>query len=202
MFDYLVPLAVAGGIFGFRWKEGFWGNFITLFNVFFSVLLAIGYWESLAVILSGYAGTMLFLTDFICIWGIFLISLALLNELTKFVSNVKIKFAIPVESAGNGVALLITTLLVLCFYWFALDLAPIGENRDVATPADSALIQATRMLSAGNFASFFTPTQFDADGTFRADHLHRRQSLMINAETNPGVFSGISYSGTVPPRKK
>jgi hypothetical protein len=197
-FQWGVPLAVAAAIFGIRWKEGLWSNILSVFAVLFSALIAVGWWESLASFLSSNAPSMLFLSDTIAIWLLFLVSLLIISELTKLTSRVKVKFADPVEKAGNALALAALFLSLYGFYLFALDLSPVGENEDAEVSGDSIQIQMLRILTAGNLSSFTEPTQFDANGDFRQRHLQRRQAILENVKTKEG---SLFYEGEIPPRR-
>ncbi|MDR2705773.1 MAG: hypothetical protein LBC02_08350 [Planctomycetaceae bacterium] len=197
-FTYGVPLAVAGAIFGTRWREGFWGNILSAFGVFFSALVAVAWWEPLASLLSTNIPQMLYLSDCVAIWLIFLVTFLIINELTRMMSRVQVKFAVPIEKAGNAVALLLLFLALYGFFLFTMDLSPVGENPDATVAEDSVQVQILRLLSAGNLASFTTPTQFDAQGNFRKNHLERRKALMENVKAKNSLF----YEGTIPPRRK
>jgi hypothetical protein len=197
-FEWGVPLAVAAAIFGTRWKEGLWGNILSAFGVLFSALMAIGYWESLAVFLSTQIPKMLYLADCVAIWLIFLVTFLIINELTRGMSRVKVKFAVPIEKAGNAVALTLLFLGLYGFFLFTMDLSPVGENTDAQVPGDSIQIQALRILTAGNLASFTKPRQFDENGDFRKNHLERRKALLENVKTKDSLF----YEGTIPPRRQ
>jgi hypothetical protein len=196
-FTYGIPPAIAGAIFGTRWKEGFWGNILSVFSVFFSALVAIAWWEPLALLLSTNIPKMLYLADCVAIWLIFLVAFMIVNELTRMMSRVNVKFAVPIENAGNVAALALLFLALYGFFLFSMDLSPIGENPDAPVPSDSVQIQMLRILSAGNLSSFTTPTQFDAQGNFRKNHLERRKALMENMKAKNSLF----YEGTVPPRR-
>ncbi|MDR1270776.1 MAG: hypothetical protein LBK82_14770, partial [Planctomycetaceae bacterium] len=123
-FVYGVPLAVAAAIFGTRWREGFWGNILSVFSVFFSALTAIALWEPLASLLSTNIPKMLYLSDCVAIWLIFLVTFLIINELVRMMSRVKVKFAVPIEKAGNVVALILLFLMLYGFHLFAMDLSP------------------------------------------------------------------------------
>lgn len=199
-FDIGVPLAVAGAFFGTRWKEGFWGNSLAVFAVFFSSIIAVGWWESLAIVLSNRFPKMWFLWDFLVLWGLFLIPLLLIGEVTRSLSRVKVKFPEPLEKVGNGVALALITVLLLGFYYFSLDLAPLGEAADAQEPSPHTVqTQVLSLLSSGNLCSFADPKKFDADGNFRLNHFRRRQALMQNRLSREG--SMMYDGGTIPPRR-
>jgi hypothetical protein len=199
MFNFGVPLALLAAIFGFRWREGLWGNTIAAICVMFSIFFAVAWWETVADMLAQAMPSILFLSDLVAIWLIFLASLAILNELTLLLSRVKVLFLLPIEAVGNLVVLTFLFLLMYNFFLFTVDLAPIGAEKDVQTPADSVLIGTFRMLSTGTLEAFDNPRQFDATGKFRENHLLRRKALQQHAESKEG---SLFYEGSIPPRQK
>ena len=201
MFNFGVPLALFAAIFGFRWREGLWGNTIAVFCVLFSIFFAIAWWETVAVLLCQAMPSILYASDMVAIWVIFLISLAILCELTRLLSRVKVLFLLPIEGVGNFVALAVLFLLLYNFFLFTFDLSPIGAKEEVSVPADSMLIEASRLLSAGTLEAFVEPRQFDETGTFREDHLLRRKALMEMAEKKEGTIR-LFYEGPIPERRE
>ncbi len=197
---YGVPLSIAAAIFGFRWKEGFWGNALAVFNVFFSFLIAVGWWEDVAVLFAQNVPKMLFFADAIAFWVIFIVSLAILSEATKALSRVQVKFIEPVEKAGNAVAL---TLLFVAMYGgvflFASDFEPVGYQESASRQSDSVTIGMLRILSAGNLSSFTKPVQFDRNANFRQNHLKRQQAIWQSVDKPEGK---ITYEGQIPPRRR
>ena len=196
-----VPLALLAAIFGFRWREGLWGNTIAAFCVLFSMLFAVAWWEDLAGLLCQAMPSMLFLSDMVAIWSIFLLCLLILNEMTRALSRVKVLFLLPIEGVGNLIALAFLFLLMYNFFLFTEDLAPIGAAKDEQTKADSIAIQSFRMLSQGTLEAFVNPHPFDVHGELRRDHLLRRKELMKLAESKEGTMR-VFYEGSIPPRKK
>ncbi len=195
-FQYGVPLAAVGALFGFRWREGLWGNTLSTICVIFSFLIAVGWWESLTILLVGQVEQMLYLADFLMFWVIFLVSLAVFNEITMLLSRVKVKFAEPVEKAGNFVSLAILSVILLGGYMFSLDLSAVGEEANASAPSNSVQVQIFRLLSEGSLASFTEPRAFPE--SFRADQFRRKQALMEQVKTREGK---VFYEGPIPPRK-
>ena len=199
MFNIGVPLAILAAVFGFRWREGLWGNTVSAFCVLFSIFFAIAWWETVAALLCQASVSMLFLSDLVAIWLIFLVSLALLHELARALSRVKVLFLLPIESVGNFLALCVLYILLLNFFLFTVDLAPIGANKEEETSKGSFLIATCQLLSKGTLEAFVEPHLFDPHGELRTDHLQRRKELMKNAEEKGG---SLFYEGSIPPRKK
>lgn len=198
-FVFGVPLAVAAALYGMRWKEGFWGNIIAVPAVFFSMLVAIGWWESLASFISTKVNAMLWVSDFLALWILFLLSLLIIGEVTRALSRVKVKFADPVEKGGNALALTLLFALIMGFYQFSMDLAPMGKTADDIPPnAETIQVQAFRLLTGGNLGSFTNPKRFDDFGDFRQIHFQRQQELLKYRLAKEGT---MFYEGAIPPRR-
>ncbi|MDR2641402.1 MAG: hypothetical protein LBC74_01270 [Planctomycetaceae bacterium] len=200
IYDVGVPLAVVAALYGMRWREKFWGNIVTAFAIFFSTLIAVNWFEPIAHYVTGQSAGMLFLADFLFLWLLFIVSLVIMNEMTKLLSRVNVKFPIPVENAGNFIAITVILYLVWSFYSFSLNLAPLGETAGVnITSNDSTQISIFRQLSAGNLSVFGEKHPFDEYGEFRKDHLLRRQALLQYRLKSDGF--PFFYEGELPPMK-
>ena len=198
-FVFGVPLSVAASLYGLRWQEGFWGNAVAVPMTLFSILIAVSWWEPVAALMVGQMAGMLYVADFIAIWVLFLIPFALMNEITRLLSVVKVKFADPIEKAGNGVAITLVFALLMGFFYFTLDLSPRGEEANDSPPSgDTVQVQMLRILTAGNLSSYFNPQQFDKDSQHRKVHFQRRQALLKHREEKQG---SMLYEGSVPPKR-
>lgn len=191
IYGYVVPIVIFAILYGFRWKVGLWSNSLSLGAVLFSILVAVGWWEKLAYLLATQAPLLLFFADGVAIWAIFLITFALLDLATRFMSTIKVKYVDVVENVGNGIVLFLLFLALYGFFLFAEELGPVGEHAGVNTPGDSVAVKMFRMLSDGNLSGFTRVNQFDDKGDFRALHLQRRQALMHNMLTGDGAISGL-----------
>ncbi|MDR0391557.1 MAG: hypothetical protein LBH59_06600, partial [Planctomycetaceae bacterium] len=200
IFDVGVPLAVITGLYGTRWRERFWGNIIAAFAVFFSTLIAVNWFEPLAQFATSQNAGMLFVADYLFLWLLFIVSFAIMNEITRLLSRVNVQFPIPIENAGNFIMITAILCMVWSFYSFSLDVAPLGETAGVnITSNNTAQIAIFRQLSAGNLSSFDTKKPFDEYGEFRQDHLLRRQALLQYRLKSDGF--PFFYEGEVPPIK-
>ena len=189
IYVYALPLVILAVLFGIRWKVGLWGNCLTLGCVLFSSLIAVGWWEDLAHLLAKQAPPMLFFVDSVAFWTLFLVSFAILDTLTRFLSRVKVKYAEKVESFGNGAVLLVLFLALYGTYLFVEEIGPVGSHRgDEIVQANTTSIQALRLLSAGNLSGFTQVNQFDSTGNFQNLHLQRRQAIMLSMQGENGTI--------------
>ncbi|MDR2172175.1 MAG: hypothetical protein LBP59_18675 [Planctomycetaceae bacterium] len=200
IYDLGIPLAVIAALFGMRWKEKLWGNILTMFSVFFSMLIAVNWFEPLAQFATEKNAGMLFVADFLFLWLLFIVAFSIMNEMTRLLSRVNVLFPIPVENAGNFITISIILYLIWGFFSFSLDLAPLGEPAGVKVAStNTSQIAIFRQLSAGNLSAFGEKRPFDEYGEFRTDHLLRRKALLqyrFKSESFP-----FFYEGELPPVK-
>jgi len=191
IYGWAVPIVILAILYGFRWKAGMWSNSLSLGAALFSVLVAVGWWESLAHLIATQAPAMLFFADCLAVWTLFLVTFGLLDLATRFMSTIKVKYADMVENIGNGVVLFLLFLTLYGFFLFAEELGPVGDHANVSVQRDSMPVNVFRFLSSGNLSGFTQVTQFDSKGDFRELQLKRRQALMLNMMTGEGAISGL-----------
>ena len=187
IYTIAVPVVILVSLYGFRWKAGLWGNCIAFGEVEFSFLVAAAWWEDLASLLATQFPVMLWVADCVAFWVLFVVTLAILDTATRYMSTVNVKYANIVEKIGNALVILSLAGVTYDVYCFADDLSPVGEWSDNKTPerrreiltADTRAILMLRVLSNGNLAAFVDGNQFDARRDFRTLHLQRKQALML-----------------------
>ncbi|HBT77250.1 MAG TPA: hypothetical protein DEB39_10085 [Planctomycetaceae bacterium] len=196
-FTFGVPLVVVVAILGLRKNEGVWGNTIAAINVSFAALIALNYWEDVASLLAGMYAAGLFYWDFIAIWLLFLVAYALLDEVTRHLTRVKVKFPDPIELLGTPAAGLCLFAVFFLFYTFTLHLAPLGNPSEQGGIASYDLMKAKSydILSSGNLAPFNSTNTFDSNKVF-VNQNSRRAALKHVAESK----GTTSFEGTVPKR--
>lgn len=191
-----VPGVLLLAIIGMRKNEGLWGNALAGFNVTFAALLALNYWEGLASLLAGlYAGG-LYYYDYCAVWIVFLFSYAILDEIARRLSRVKVKFAEPIEQAGTVVSGLLLFGAIFLFYSFTLHLAPLGTpfQRGETVPVyDTMRGQSYDLLSSGNLSPFISNNRFNSGVVFKNQNA-RRAALLTQALDGKGT----SFEGSVP----
>ncbi|MDR3182187.1 MAG: hypothetical protein LBT89_04565 [Planctomycetaceae bacterium] len=129
-YGYAVPLVIYAAIFGIRWNEGLWGNIVSTGCVWFSAIVAVGWWEDVAELLCLRLPSWMFYADCVSFWLIFLITLLLLDSAVRAMSRVKVSYADPVEKVGNGAVLLVLATLLYTLFLFAENLSPVGDLID------------------------------------------------------------------------
>ena len=205
IYGYAIPIVILAALYGFRWKTGMWGNCVTLGCVLFSALIAFAWWEDVAHLLAQQAPAILYIVDCLAFWGLFIVSLLILDTATRNMSTVNVKYNDTVEKVGNGIALFLIFLVVFGVHTIANGhMGMVGEHNNVhvsESGGTNVALGMIRLLSAGNLSTFTSGNRFDDSGDFRARHLQRRKTLMDNAKSTEGPWQQIQNTKPVPPRR-
>jgi len=110
------------------YTEGMWGNALRLINVVTAGLLAVNFFEPLAGRLDRWQPTFTVLWDFLALWGLFALFVALFRLLTDRVSKVKVRFLKLADQIGSGVLACWIGWVMVCFTAMSLHTAPLAEN--------------------------------------------------------------------------
>lgn len=106
-------------------KEGLWSNTITLFNILISGLVAFGFYGPLAIFVDEKLnGEFTYVLDFVCIWGLFVISMVLLGALTKLASSSRMRFRNPIDPTGSTIMGELASWVLAAFVMATLHAAP------------------------------------------------------------------------------
>ena len=130
----------------FLWNEGMWSNCLTLFNALLSALVAMNYWEPLADFLETKMSTYTYVIDYLAMWLLFFVSIAILRALTGALSRTQVRFIPPIEQTGRVVTVFLIGWIMVCFTLTAMHTAPLART------AIRGSFQATPM--SNNFLGF------------------------------------------------
>ncbi len=75
----LIFLIVAAAM----WFQGLWSSVVTLINMFLAMMLAFNYFEPLADLIEKQDRSYTYLVDFLCLWGLFVVSFGFLRLFTR-----------------------------------------------------------------------------------------------------------------------
>lgn len=128
MVFFILMLIILGATIAFSVRDGIWTNLIRLFNLIFSGLIATTYFETLAGTLEGMLPTYTYLLDFLSIWLIFILTYAILRELTNRLSLVRVWFPAIIDKWGGVALAIVLGFTMLSFSVFALYTAPLSPN--------------------------------------------------------------------------
>lgn len=109
-------------------NEGMWTNAIRLINVVTAALLAMNYFEPLAQWLDDWEPSYTYVWDFIAMWVLFAIFVAILREVTDRISHVKVKFIKIADRIGSGVLAAWVGWVMVCFTLMSMHTAPLDKN--------------------------------------------------------------------------
>ena len=76
----LILLAVLAVVAFALWRQGAWATMLMLLNILAAATLATAWYETLVVMIEPVVPTYTYLLDFLCVWGVFSLSLLLLRS--------------------------------------------------------------------------------------------------------------------------
>ncbi len=130
----LVLFVILAAVTGMLVREGLWRSTLMFFNVLTAATVATAWFSPLAAVLEeqikGYAK----LVDFLSIWLIFCVVLALLRELTDRMSPTSLVFPLLVERIGGGLMAFLTGWIMMAFIAATLHTAPVTREEVQPTP--------------------------------------------------------------------
>jgi hypothetical protein len=188
----LVLLAILVAVTGLLVREGLWRSLLMFFNVLLAASIATAWFAPLAQFLEGHLASYTYLLDFLSIWLIFCVVLALAREATDRLSPNNVEFPPLVERIGVGIPAFLTGWVLMAFTAATLHTAPVTRDDVQPTPAskmfflglapDRAWLSWVR--GASRTGPFSWPDHaFDKDADFILRYADRRLKL----EGEPGL---------------
>lgn len=186
-------------------SAGLWKNVLRLINVVMAILLAVNFFEPLAGALENYLGVAYtYFCDFVALWGLFVVSLAVLRMGTEFVGPVKVAFGPKVDRAGSVLCAGLIGWVLVCFTLLSMHTAPLprcflGFQPEVPTllgvAPDRALLGFLQGVSQGAFAAPISEENvaagshgIDPTGDFLLKYNVRRASLEDHVRARNSLF--------------
>ena len=176
----------------FLWNEGMWSNCLTLINTLLSALVAMNYWEPLADWAEGMSDSMAtytYVIDYLCMWLLFFVSIAVMRAATAGLSRTQVRFMPPVEQAGRVVSVLLIGWVIVCFTVTTLHTAPLARtairgsfqespmsNNFFGLAPDRMWLGYVQYRSKGPLATS-PPRVFDEQGEFVFKYGERRRKF-------------------------
>lgn len=167
--------------------NGMWSNTITLVNFMLAGLIATNYFEPFADYLDRNVPSFTYAWDFIAIWILFGLVMIILRAATDYLSQVKVRFFLPVEKVGGIVMAVWVAWLAVCFTAATLHTAPLARHflgGDFQPAPDSKMffgLAPDRMWlawmykeSGGALSRFGGARPFDRKGEYIVKYSNRR----------------------------
>ena len=188
------------GVVASLYTEGMWGNAIRLVNVVTAALLATNFYEPVTTWLEGMSDTFknyTYMLDFLTLWVLFAIFMAILRGITDKVSTVKVKFLGIADQIGSVVFACVVALVVVGYATFTLHTAPLSQNflfggfqpqkkMMLGLGPDRMWLRFTRSVSNGAF-SRSPVTAFDAHGQFIDKYEVRRAAIGAHVQKTGSI---------------
>jgi len=182
----LILLTMLVAVTGLLVREGLWRSLLMFFNVLVAASLATAWYAPLANFLEGHLASYAYLLDFLSIWLIFCVVLALAREATDRLSPNTVEFPQLVERVGVGIPAFLTGWVMMAFTAATLHTAPVPRDLVQPTPEarmfflglspDRAWLSWVR--GASRTGAFSRPDQaFDKDADFILRYADRRLKL-------------------------
>ncbi len=121
-------LAVLFAVVASLSQEGLWSNAITLVNLVTSALLATNFFELLSKFFLDNVPSAEYFADFLSIWLLFAVLMALFSTATQQVSKVRVKFVKQLDIAGGWLLAFAAAWVTLCFLTMTLHMAPLARD--------------------------------------------------------------------------
>jgi len=182
----LALLGIIGICVALLHGEGLWGNALTFVNTTISALLAFSFFEPLANLAQQHLPSFTYFWDFLSLWLLFAASMGILQQLSKMLSKVKVRFRKPVALVGAYFFALLTGWVLTCFTAATLHTAPMPRVAFLGglTPEkellfgqkpDRVWLNFVQTLSKGPLSS--SAGMFDPDATYILRYADRREAL-------------------------
>ncbi len=110
------------------WFQGLWNSVVTLINLFLAMMLAFNYFEPLADLIDAQDGSYTYLVDFLVLWGLFVLSFALLRVMSDLLSRKRVAFEFWTETVGRSLLAIWIAWLFVGFVCASLHTAPLGTH--------------------------------------------------------------------------
>lgn len=110
------------------WFQGLWSNVVTLINLLLAMMLAFNYFEPVAKQLDGLEPSLIYLWDFVALWGLFALSFGLLRAVTDVLSRTRVAFDFWVETVGRSITAVWIAWLFIGFVCATMHTAPLEPH--------------------------------------------------------------------------
>jgi uncharacterized membrane protein required for colicin V production len=110
-------------------QPGLWSNAITLTNILISGVVAFACYAPLATYLDEMLdGSYTYLLDFVCIWGLFVLTMLVSRTVTGMASGTRMRFKNPIDQVGGPVLALIGAWTMASLVTATLHTAPMPKD--------------------------------------------------------------------------
>ncbi len=110
------------------YTDGMWSNAIRLINVVTAALLATNFFEPVARWLDDWQPSYTYVCDFLALWGLFALFLAIFRVATDHLSQVQVRFLKLADRIGSALFALWIGWVMVCFTMMTLHTAPLART--------------------------------------------------------------------------
>lgn len=121
--------AVFFASFAMMVREGLWSNTIALFNIIVSGLVAFGFYGPVAIYFDEMLdGQYTYVLDFVCLWGLFVVSMIVCSMLTGALSKTRMRFKHPIDPVGSSAVGLLAAWTMASIVMASLHTSPMPRE--------------------------------------------------------------------------
>ncbi|MDR1492862.1 MAG: hypothetical protein LBT05_09090 [Planctomycetaceae bacterium] len=175
------------GFVAWRWGDGLWGTILLSFNLVFSTLLALNFYEPIGKAIASSVPIGLFYWDSLVYILLLLITFIIFTLITDKLSRVMVKFPNWVEIVVKPIYLLLVWgTLIISSVFFVLQIGPtapkpfggrIDIERSNRLSGDVYIRTFAKISSSGALSPLTGVNEFDPDNDFLVRHYRRRCAL-------------------------
>jgi hypothetical protein len=188
---FLLLFVVLAATAAALWFQGFWNATVTFVNLILAMAIATSFYEPVCTQLekaSGGVKQYTYLLDFIVLWVLFAISFGILRAITDSISKSAVAFDFPVEVAGRSIMAIVCGWVMVCFFAFSLQMAPLNSTNPLgawSTPTAKTFgpFSPDRMwlgfMHSRTTPSAFGGPQFDSRAEFLLKYRERREKYSV-----------------------
>jgi uncharacterized membrane protein required for colicin V production len=125
--DIVISLIILGITYALM-SEGLWGAALMFFNVLFSALFALNFYEPLATLIVQNASFMGGWADMTCLMLIFIVSLVVIRIITEQAAPTMVRFPRPVYHIGRVVFAFLGACTTVAFLLLCFHTAPVNKK--------------------------------------------------------------------------
>lgn len=123
--DLVITILILGMTYALT-SEGLWGAALAFFNVLFSAVIALNFYEPLAQLLADNVSAVASFADVICLGLLFLVTFVVLKVVTESIAPTMVRFPTPVYHLGRlifgaGASIIAAAFLLLLFHVAPVD---------------------------------------------------------------------------------
>ena len=161
IFDLIVLVLIAGMTYALS-SEGLWGAALMFFNVLFSSIIALNFYEPLAGVIASNVDFLSGMADALCLIVIFTVSLLLMRLATELLAPSMVRYPVALYQIGRFLFALAASALTMGMLILAFEASPVDKK--VFGSVDHEAVPAYKVRLDTQILAIF---QYETEEVFR-----------------------------------